>query len=106
MASHLGFIAELVKKDLRCGLFVAPSDPNAHADAICYLLEHPYQAAIIGERGRRAVLEGTIGRMKREDFLFSTKDFVHHHVFGLPFGASVPNDADYYLWIIYVYGAA
>ena len=54
VASRLGFIASIVK-EVGCGLLVTPSDANAHADAICHLLEHPREAAQMGERGRAAV---------------------------------------------------
>lgn len=38
-----------------CGLLTNPLDPDAIAQAIGYLLEHPVEAEAMGERGRRAV---------------------------------------------------
>ncbi len=40
-----------------CGVLVDPTDPDAIAEAIVYLLEHPEEARKMGENGRRAVLE-------------------------------------------------
>ena len=41
----------------QCGICVPPDDPNAIADAIRYLLDHPEEARRMGENGRRAVEE-------------------------------------------------
>jgi glycosyltransferase involved in cell wall biosynthesis len=40
-----------------CGVLVDPTDPDAIAEAIIYLLEHPDEARKMGENGRRAVEE-------------------------------------------------
>lgn len=40
-----------------CGLVVNPTDPQAIADALIYLLTHPAEATGMGARGRQAVLE-------------------------------------------------
>ncbi len=40
-----------------CGLLVDPLDPQAIADSIVYLLEHPKEAAEMGRRGKKAVEE-------------------------------------------------
>jgi glycosyltransferase involved in cell wall biosynthesis len=40
-----------------CGLLVDPRDPRAIAGAIEWLLRNPAEAAAMGERGRRAVVE-------------------------------------------------
>jgi len=43
--------------DAGCGVLVDPTDPDAIAEAIVYLLEHPGAARRMGESGRKAVLE-------------------------------------------------
>ncbi|MDK2891089.1 MAG: hypothetical protein PWR21_1721 [Methanoculleus sp.] len=43
--------------DAECGVLVDPTDPDAIAKAIVYLLEHPDEAQRMGENGRKAVLE-------------------------------------------------
>lgn len=40
-----------------CGICVPPEDPNAIAEAIQYLLDHPEEAQQMGENGRKAVKE-------------------------------------------------
>lgn len=37
-----------------CGLLVDPADPQQIADAIDWLIDHPEEAARMGENGRRA----------------------------------------------------
>jgi glycosyltransferase involved in cell wall biosynthesis len=43
--------------ELNCGLLVDPADPQAHAEAILYLLDHPDEAQRMGKNGRKAVEE-------------------------------------------------
>ena len=40
-----------------CGLLVDPLDPQAIADSIVYILEHPEEAEEMGKKGRKAVEE-------------------------------------------------
>ncbi|WP_244987663.1 glycosyltransferase family 4 protein [Methanoculleus chikugoensis] len=46
-----------VVAETECGVLVDPTDPDAIAEAITYLLEHPDAARRMGENGRKAVLE-------------------------------------------------
>jgi len=54
VASRLGFITNIIE-NVHCGLLVPPDDAKAHADAICYLLNHREEAEKMGENGLRAV---------------------------------------------------
>jgi glycosyltransferase involved in cell wall biosynthesis len=56
VASDLPLIRRFIG-DLNCGLLVDPTDPQAHAEAILYLLDHPDEAQRMGENGRRAIEE-------------------------------------------------
>ena len=44
-------------READCGLVVPAENPQAFAEAIAYLLDHPEEAKRMGENGRRAVLE-------------------------------------------------
>lgn len=44
-------------QNAQCGLCVDPLDPEAIAQAIDYLYEHPDEAREMGENGCRVVLE-------------------------------------------------
>lgn len=46
-----------IMDEVQCGLLVDSSSPNAIADAIMYIIEHPEEAKEMGKRGRRAVEE-------------------------------------------------
>ncbi len=44
-----------VVEESQCGILIDPTKPNAIAEAISYLLEHPQVAKAMGENGRKAV---------------------------------------------------
>ena len=46
-----------VVTDAGCGILVDPTSPDAIAEAVIYLMEHPEEAQRMGESGQRAVLE-------------------------------------------------
>jgi len=54
--SDIPLYRELVDA-IGCALFVDPLSPSAIAKAMCWLMEHPSEAAEMGRRGRLAVLE-------------------------------------------------
>lgn len=54
IASDFPLWREIVEGN-ECGLTVDPLDPQAIADAILYLIEHPDEARKMGRRGRQAV---------------------------------------------------
>jgi glycosyltransferase involved in cell wall biosynthesis len=56
IASDFPLYREIVEP-ARCGLLVDPSQPEAIAQAMEYLIEHPQEARQMGDNGRRAVLE-------------------------------------------------
>jgi glycosyltransferase involved in cell wall biosynthesis len=41
----------------RNGLLVAPADPEALAQAVCWMLDNPEQARALGRTGRSTVME-------------------------------------------------
>jgi len=54
VASRIAPFTEIVLEG-ETGLLVEPKNPNAFADAICWLLTHPREAQQMGERGRERV---------------------------------------------------
>jgi glycosyltransferase involved in cell wall biosynthesis len=56
VASNLKFVKKIISH-AQCGILVPPDDPRAHADAHIHLFTHPKEAAEMGARGRKAVLE-------------------------------------------------
>lgn len=53
VASDLPIPARVIR-EFRCGIVVPGLDPEAHAEALAYLLEHPSEAAEMGRRGFEA----------------------------------------------------
>ena len=56
IASNFPLYKEVVEPH-QCGLIVDPEKPEAIAEAMTYLIEHPAEARCMGENGRRAVTE-------------------------------------------------
>jgi len=56
VASNFPLYKEVVESS-HCGLTVDPTEPEAIARALEYLIEHPHEAQQMGENGRHAVLE-------------------------------------------------
>lgn len=51
VASEVGGLPELIGKD--AGLLVPPGDIDALADALIFLLDHPHDAVLMGQAGKR-----------------------------------------------------
>jgi glycosyltransferase involved in cell wall biosynthesis len=56
VASNLPRLCEIVQ-EVQCGILVDPTQPEAIAEALQWLLEHPTEAQAMGNRGRQAVLQ-------------------------------------------------
>ena len=56
VASRFLRVAEIMEES-QCGILVEPGQPQALAEAIQWLLEHPLEARAMGNRGRSAVLQ-------------------------------------------------
>jgi glycosyltransferase involved in cell wall biosynthesis len=56
VASDLPFVTRIVKEH-GCGIVVPSDSPEAHAEALLHLFDHPDEARAMGESGRRAVRE-------------------------------------------------
>ena len=59
-----------------CGLLVDPLDPQAIADSIVYLLEHPKEAEAMGRRGIKAVEKRYNWSKEEEKLLQLYKDLL------------------------------
>jgi glycosyltransferase involved in cell wall biosynthesis len=76
MASGLPVIAsniplwQSIIDDAKCGICVDPLNPKEIADAIEYIMTHPVEAKIMGENGKKAVIEKYNWRLE-ETKLFS-----------------------------------
>jgi glycosyltransferase involved in cell wall biosynthesis len=55
VASDFGYMRAIIS-DAGCGLLAGARDPQAHAEQIAWILEHPAEARAMGARGREAVL--------------------------------------------------
>ncbi len=64
----LGEVGRVVQEE-RCGVLVDTTDPQAVAEAILYLLEHPDEAYKMGERGRKAIQERYNWELERQKLL-------------------------------------
>ena len=60
--NYPGWLAEMIGEH-RCGIAVAPRDPRAFADALCWLADHPHERAEMGVRAR-AFAEAVFRREK------------------------------------------
>lgn len=58
-----------IVNDAGCGLLADPLDPQAIADSIVYILEHPEEAEKMGKRGRQAVEETYNWSLEEEKLL-------------------------------------
>ena len=56
IATNIGGMPEIVEHD-RTGLVVEPGNPKALADAICKVISNPAKARIMGDTGRKKVLQ-------------------------------------------------
>jgi glycosyltransferase involved in cell wall biosynthesis len=54
ICSNFDIYREIVEGN-ECGLTVDPTDPEEIARAIMFMIEHPDEAAVMGENGRRAI---------------------------------------------------
>jgi glycosyltransferase involved in cell wall biosynthesis len=56
VASNLPRLREIVT-ETQCGILVEPGQPEAIAEVLQWLLEHPTEAQAMGKRGRQAILQ-------------------------------------------------
>jgi glycosyltransferase involved in cell wall biosynthesis len=56
IASDFPLWREIIEKN-ECGLCCDPLKPEKIAEAVQWVLDHPQEARIMGENGRRAVIE-------------------------------------------------
>jgi glycosyltransferase involved in cell wall biosynthesis len=68
------------------GLLTPPADPKAMADSVCWLLEHPAEAARMGQAGRDRVISAF-----RPEVMCEGLDALYRELLGLP-GSQARND--------------
>ncbi len=84
VASDFPIIKDIVEEH-HCGLTVDPNDPDAIARAITWICEHPNDARMMGENGRRAVVE-IFNWTQEESLLLSIYDRLLGNQADLPAG--------------------
>jgi glycosyltransferase involved in cell wall biosynthesis len=92
VASNLPRQGEIVQ-EARCGILVEPGQPQALADAIQWLLEHPAEAQAMGKRGREAVLQ-TYNWNSQARVLLDLYRRVTFHAGSSPAAVSLPREGE------------
>lgn len=68
IASDFPMFREIIEKE-KCGLLVDPEKPEEIAQAIRWVLDHPEEAAEMGARGKKAVLEKYTWSVEEKELL-------------------------------------
>lgn len=76
--NYPGWLADMIQEH-QCGLVVPPEDPEAFADALVYLAEHPEQRHAMGRNGRR-LAEQKFSRADLSNRLVDFLEEVHEKV--------------------------